>query len=164
MTMTKNTLSQETSDCRKIIQDVHFRYIAQQILVLNALKERLGPVVADIVTETHAREAAKPFLKKAHENNLNTIDDLIGLLWEPLRVHGYEFTVEYQEGNIQINCTSCPLATLYRQMEGSDWGYQLYCAADAHLVSEFNENIGFRRTKTLMEGDDYCDHFYYMKE
>jgi predicted ArsR family transcriptional regulator len=163
--MTKNAMpSQKNTAYSRIIRDVHLKYIAQQILILNALKKRLGPAVADIAAETHAREAAKPFLVAAHEKGMSSVDDLVSLLWEPLRVHGYEFTVARAEGNVRIHCTSCPFAALYRQMGGSDWGYRLYCAADAYLVKEFNKNIGFRRTKTLMEGDNCCDHFYYMKE
>jgi hypothetical protein len=28
----------------------------------------------------------------------------------------------------------------------------------------YNPRIAFKRTKTLMEGDDYCDHFYGYRE
>ncbi|MFC2012727.1 L-2-amino-thiazoline-4-carboxylic acid hydrolase [Chloroflexota bacterium] len=31
------------------------------------------------------------------------------------------------------------------------------------MASAFNPDIGFQRTKTLMRGDDCCDHIYYLK-
>ena len=44
-----------------------------------------------------------------------------------------------------------------------DLMYQHTCSVDECIATTFNPQIGFRRTKTLMQGDEYCDHFYYMK-
>ena len=49
------------------------------------------------------------------------------------------------------------------RLKATDWLYHHTCSADEAMVSGFNPKIGFRRTKTLMQGDDYCDHYYYMK-
>jgi hypothetical protein len=144
--------------------NVHRQYVKQQIVTLNALARHFGPGVADVVEQTHAEEALQPYLVTARKENMSTIDDLVGLVWEPLRAHGYEFTVERSERGTRITCTACPLAGLYRQMGGPEWGYRLYCAMDSRLVEQFNTRIGFVRTKTLMEGEDCCDHFYYLKE
>ncbi len=94
----------------------------------------------------------------------NSIDDLVNVLWEPLREKGYAFTLEKTEPGVQVNCTACPFATMYRSLGGAEWGYALYCAVDEDLTKAFNPEIGFKRTKTLMEGHSNCDHFYFMRE
>ena len=37
------------------------------------------------------------------------------------------------------------------------------CSEDPHIVSRFNSDIIFRRSKTLMNGDGMCDHYYELK-
>jgi len=39
----------------------------------------------------------------------------------------------------------------------------MFCQNDFYIAEGFNSKIGLKRTKTLMEGHDCCDHFYYMK-
>jgi len=36
------------------------------------------------------------------------------------------------------------------------------CEADGPIAAAFNPRIRFQRTKTLMEGNDCCDHVYYI--
>jgi len=39
-------------------------------------------------------------------------------------------------------------------------GFDLSCNRDFNLVAGFNKNIKLKRTKTLMQGDSYCDFRY----
>lgn len=143
------------------LRGVHRMYVKQQITLLNALKDKFGPEAAETVERANAQEVCRAYLSQA--GGERSIDDLIALLWEPLRAQGYEFTVERQENGAQIRCTACPFATLYKNLGGAEWGYRLYCAADSNLVEGFNPEIGFKRTQTLMEGHNCCDHYYYVK-
>ena len=93
-----------------------------------------------------------------------TIDDFLRVLWEPLPAQGFEFTSEETPEGMQMHCTRCPLVDLAAAFDAKNWFYHFACAGDPHMVAGFNPNMGFRRTKTLMEGDEYCDHFYFMKE
>jgi predicted ArsR family transcriptional regulator len=162
--MASNSHTKEDPERRQELAQIHSRYVKQQIAILSGLREHFGSGVMEVVERAHAEHALRPYLTIAHEKNMGAIDDLIGLVWEPLRAHGYEFEVERSERGVQIKCTACPLAALYRQTGGAEWGYRLYCAIDGLLVEQFNGRIGFRRTRTLMEGDECCDHFYYNKE
>lgn len=164
--MTSNNENNDTKEDlarKRELAEVHRRYVKQQIAILDGLREHFGPGVMAVVERAHAGHALQPYLMTAREKGMSTIGDFINLVWEPLRVHGYEFTVERSERCVQVTCTVCPLAALYRQMGGAEWGYRLYCAIDGLLVERFNGGIGFRRTKTLMEGNDCCDHSYYDK-
>jgi len=53
-------------------------------------------------------------------------------------------------------------ADVFRELGAQDIGFWI-CEGDGPAVSAFNPAIGFHRTKTLMMGDDYCDHSYYLK-
>ncbi|PKO14597.1 MAG: hypothetical protein CVU39_14060 [Chloroflexi bacterium HGW-Chloroflexi-10] len=144
------------------LRDVHVMYVKQQLTLLSALQNKFGPEVAQVVEQENCALVCRTYL--AGSTGTGSIEALINLLWEPLRTKGYEFSVTHSEDGVQMKCTACPWARLYRNLGGADWGYRLYCAVDEDLVKGFNSQIGFKRTKTLMEGDEYCDHFYYMKE
>lgn len=158
--MTEQAISQEQM-LKQALKAVHTQYIKQQIVLLNALKKELGPTVCHLVEEANNREICQTFYNLAQQTGQNSIEDLLKLLWEPLRSRGYDFTVERRDSGVQIHCTACPYATLYRALGGAEWGYTMFCAADAALTQAFNPHIGFKRTQTLMEGQEYCDHFYF---
>lgn len=140
-------------------------YTRRTIAILNGLRERLGPQVTEAVSEMAAEAARAKWAEIARQEGSNTIEDIIRLLWEPLRAKGFEFTVECREDGVQMRCVRCPNYDLAREIEGGpEWLYYLTCATDPHVVAGFNPKIGFRRTKTLMAGDDCCDHFYYYLE
>ncbi len=145
---------------KQALKAVHGMYVKQQISLLNALKVKYGPGVVDVVRDANNLDVCQVYKKLVEQSGKKSIDDLIAVLWEPLRSKGYAFSMEKTDGGVQMTCTACPFASLYRAMGGEEWGYALYCAADEELTTAFNPAIGFRRTKTLMQGDAFCDHFY----
>lgn len=54
----------------------------------------------------------------------------------------------------------CFLAEAMREQGAADSGFAFYCAYDVGFCEGLNPKIGFTRTKTLMQGDAYCDHTY----
>jgi len=58
--------------------------------------------------------------------------------------------------------TRCMWAEVFAELDALDIGFWL-CEGDVPMASAFNPAIGFQRTKTLMEGDDCCDHIFYLK-
>ena len=148
-------------DHMQALKAVHAGYVNQKLGVLNQLKDKLPPEIIEIILKTNRDVLCQPFISTfSGDGNIN---DLINVLWEPLRNSGYIFETEEIENGMQIYCTRCPYANLYRELGGEDWGFQLFCAADAELVEQFNPNIKFERSKTLMEGHDCCNHRYTMK-
>jgi len=55
----------------------------------------------------------------------------------------------------------CAWADIFRKLDAEDIGFWI-CEADEPVVKTFNPNIKFKRTKTLMQGDDCCDHEFYI--
>lgn len=149
---------------KQALKAVHGMYIQQQIGLLNALRAEFGDGVAGVVRAKASSDSCAMFRALSEKTGKNSIDDLVALLWEPLRAKGYAFTMEKVDGGVRMHCTACPFAAMYRAMGGAEWGYALYCAADEDLTKAFNPKIGFKRTQTLMEGHDYCDHEYFYVE
>ncbi|NIM06238.1 MAG: hypothetical protein GTN65_11635 [Armatimonadetes bacterium] len=58
--------------------------------------------------------------------------------------------------------TRCMWAEIFTELDARDIGFWL-CEGDDPIASAFNAAIGFQRNKTLMEGDDCCDHIFYLK-
>ncbi len=153
--------NQQTGDQNTMFQAikaVHVMYAAQQIAILNAMKERFGSEVSEVAAQANARHLCQPYLTQFGEKR--TLDELIRILWQPLRQRGYTFSIEQSATEVRVTCSACPFAALYRQLGGAEWGFHLYCAADAYFVEQFNPAIIFTRTKTLMEGHECCNHCY----
>lgn len=116
----------------------------------NELAER---ILAEKVRESWAANAARW--------NSTSLDVLIRYMWEEW-TEG-EFTIEKTDTSVQIQCTRCPIADAYRSIGKQELGLIFQCSEDPHIVSGFNSNIIFRRSKTLMNGDNMCDHYYELK-
>ena len=133
-------------------------------VLLNVWEEKFGPEVNDIAQELITERTRKIWAFIAEREQSNTIKDLVRILWEPFRDQGAEFTVKEIDNGIQIYCTYCPIAETYRKIKREDYGFLFNCSEDPFIVEGFNPDIKFQRTKTLMEGDDCCDHRYTMEK
>ncbi|MFX0208126.1 MAG: L-2-amino-thiazoline-4-carboxylic acid hydrolase [Candidatus Hodarchaeota archaeon] len=94
----------------------------------------------------------------ASNNDLSTLDEFIKSAWEGW-TEG-KFSIERSEKGVQIFCTKCPMAEAYRTIGKENYGLIFHCSEDPHMVEGFNPELKFHRTKTLMNGDDCCNHFY----
>ena len=103
----------------------------------------------------------KNWQRIANESKDNDIATFVDILWNQLcRTEGIKFTINEKNGNIKIHCTYCPAVEEYKKLNALDWGYELYCKTDYYMVKGFNPKINFERTKTLMQGDQCCNHSY----
>ncbi|KTD37467.1 hypothetical protein Lnau_0657 [Legionella nautarum] len=129
--------------------------------LLTQLSQAHGEKVAEITSQLMAQEEQTRWCNAAKEINDHSIENFIRIVWEPLAALGFKFSVEKRDGGMQLHCTSCPIHDLSKMIGGAKWLAILECNKDLHNVKGFNPNIGFKRTKTLMNGDSHCDHFYY---
>lgn len=131
---------------------------------LKALKEAFGEQVTSIILSERGKKVETQWAQIAQEVGRNDIQALKDTLWKWVQEVGFEFTSEDTPEGTQFTVTRCPIADMAREINEADWGYTCYCADDPHIVAGFNQEIGFKRTKTLMEGDDCCNHFYYINQ
>jgi len=64
---------------------------------------------------------------------------------------------------IGYNFTRCMWAEVYRELGEPELGFY-YCAGDEPGVKSHNPQLGFLRTKVLMNGDDACDHVFFVEK
>ncbi|MFX1512474.1 MAG: L-2-amino-thiazoline-4-carboxylic acid hydrolase [Promethearchaeota archaeon] len=127
-------------------------------LLLDEWEKDFGDEYNQIAEELVAEHIRSAFSKLSSEKGLSSLDDLIRLLWEQWTEA--EFTIERTKTTVQIYCTKCPIADFYRSINKEKYGLLFHCSEDPFIVEGYNPKIKFKRTKTLMNGDDHCDHFY----
>jgi len=132
--------------------------------MLKLMKDRFGEEAYDVIVEANRERVKEAWRIKAEEHGDNSIESLIKLLWEPLPKEEFNYTMEKTDTGVQMICTKCPGAEKALRLGVGEQNYYLFCKNDWFIAEGFNPNIGFTMTKTLMRGDDCCNHFYYYKD
>ena len=76
-------------------------------------------------------------------------------------------TLTYTEetpSKLTLHVTECLWAKVFKEIKATDLGYVLNCQPDFVYPKACNPHIKLKRTKTLMQGDGYCDHTFYWEE
>ena len=66
--------------------------------------------------------------------------------------------VESTPKAFELKVKECLWAKTYREANAADLGYLLICYGDYALARGFNPKMRLTRTKTLMQGDNFCNH------
>jgi len=145
----------------KRLEHQHF---LELISYARALVVEYGPDAIEVLSSAKYELTYQQWAELAHSQEHNCIAKLLELLWEgagPL----LEYDVLYRDsGEIRLRVTKCFWADTLREMGAADIGKILYCDDEHASASGFNPHIRLTRTKTLMEGDDFCDHCYLLEE
>jgi hypothetical protein len=80
---------------------------------------------------------------------------------EPDHFSKHILTLEVVEDTpraVEVKVTECLWAKTFRELGAAEIGYRLICHRDYADCQGFNPRITLTRTKTLMQGDDCCNH------
>lgn len=66
--------------------------------------------------------------------------------------------IEDTDRVLQVKYTECIYADIFREANAQDIGYAAFCHGDFAIFSALDSRIKLIRTKTLMQGDDCCNH------
>ena len=134
--------------------------------LLKKLSQKYGEMAAQTIEKVLAhyikRDWAETGTREAHPGT--EIADFIRILWEPLKNEGFSFKFETVDGATIFAVTKCPVYELAISTGLTEWCYHLACATDFYSTCAFSSKIGFNRTKTLMQGDECCNHTYLCKD
>ncbi|MFQ5980754.1 MAG: L-2-amino-thiazoline-4-carboxylic acid hydrolase [Candidatus Heimdallarchaeota archaeon] len=119
---------------------------------------RYNELAIELITD----QTRKYWAKIADNEGKNDLDALMGVLWHNWDEGKYSVT-ENADG-VQIHCTMCPIAEAFQSIGRQQEGLLFMCSEDPAIVEGFNPDIEFQRTKTLMNGDDCCNHRYSQKK
>lgn len=128
---------------------------------VKALREQFGDGVLAKATKHFGNIALQQWQTIAKENGSNSIEDFINIFWKNNRYVEYE--MEKTPEGIHIRCRRCKFCEMAKKNDVAEECYFLSCATYPYITEGFNPNIGLRKTKTLMQGNVCCNHFYYMK-
>ena len=125
-----------------------------------ALLSRFGPAARDVVRDTAQKRTYPP-----HSNVGEPAEDLrqfcAALDGACVGSHRWQRVTDSADC-IGYHFTRCLWAEIFRELGEPDLGFVM-CASDEPAVRAYNHALGFKRTRTLMEGDDLCDHVFYVK-
>ena len=138
----------------------------EAILVTNArtlkiMKDHFGEEAYHVLVKAIGEDTRLQWSKAAEENEDKSIEAFINLQFKQSLGNGT--TMEKTETGFQMNCVKCPAYEIAKRYGLEEQMFYMCCEPDPFAAEGYNPNIGFKRTKTLMQGDDYCDHFYYYK-
>ncbi len=134
----------------------------QRAELFRELIDRYGSGVLDVVSR-HTAESARVCLEAANleRRDLNTVMEI---LWDQM-VEGTEFeVVERSAAVLKLRVSKCLFAGEMLRLGAEDIGDAFYCAYDRGFCQGLNPAIRFSRTKSLMGGDDCCNHTYELIE
>ena len=132
--------------------------------MLQVMAKQFGEVAYQIFVKARGKEILKHMNSRAEELGDDSIEAFIKDQWEVLPAQGYKYTMEKKETGFLMNVTKCPLYDLAKRKGITEQMFYMCCEGDQFAPEGFNPNIGFKRSKTLMQGDDCCNHFYFYKE
>ena len=124
-------------------------YLGREKLI-EALKKSTEDYFSSVETyklENTLQDFVKPFYKDPSYKAILTFE-----------------VIENREDLFSWRVTECLNAKVFRELNAADIGYAALCHGDEAWVRAYNPKIQFSRTKTLMEGNDCCDHCYKMEK
>ena len=121
--------------------------------------------------ETLKRASSEVGSRRGHNAAETWPDNSLVSLTKGLREHSgllrdvqeYDI-VEDTDTAFEIEVTECLWAKVFRESGASDIGCATVCHQDFAFAEGFNASIKLVRTKTLMQGDDCCDHRWVWEE
>jgi hypothetical protein len=121
--------------------------------------EMLKRASCDVVSE-----GAQNSAKSAPSNDLAAFTAALRDL-NHFRKHVLTFdVVEDTDTAFQIQVTECLWAKTFHEAGAADIGYATICHPDFAACQAFNPKIKMIRDKTLMQGDDCCNHRWIWEE
>jgi predicted ArsR family transcriptional regulator len=135
----------------------------EKAMLLRTMKEHFGEEVYRVIVESKAEETREQYRKLAEQFGDDSIESYVKNIWEPLSSQGFELTIEKTETGYRQCLTKCPIYDIAKRNGTTEESYYLCCANDPYMAEGFNPNIGFKRTKTLMQGHDCCNNELYHK-
>ena len=149
----------------KLIEELIYRkmkgYAGLAVRLLHTMEKRFGPEARDVL-----REMTEDFGFQPRPDPGDPSADLHELCDSVERAcigtHRWERVID-EPDRIGYHFTDCMHARIFKELGEPDLGF-LFCAGDEPHVKSYNPALGFRRTKTLMQGDEVCDHIYLVEK
>lgn len=124
----------------------------------------------EIIRKSRERYGVESIRKRMAERGpIKNFEDFKALCKEDAKspFWSHTLTITFPEETpkkIVHHITECLYAKTFKEMNAGNLGYILCCHPDFATAQVYHPKIKLKRTKTLMQGDSYCDHTYYWEE
>jgi hypothetical protein len=130
------------------------------VLLLHGMEDRFGAEAREVV-----RHMAKGLTPIPHSDPGKTETDLYKFCAQLDKncagSHKWQRVIN-EPGQVGYHYTRCMWAEIFHELGEPELGLVI-CATDEPAVKAYNAGLGFARTKTLMDGDQLCDHIFYVE-
>lgn len=157
------TCDAEVAKLKDTIVESRLEAIRDKARYVRRFRERFGGGVLEEAKKVTI-EGAEKWMKNAHlspeERNLEEVKRFYAGETAFVDYAWVEDTPE----RLRARVTRCRWAEELKK-DGNDreLGFALICAGDVGYCAGLNPNMKFSRTRTLMMGDDHCNHTYELK-
>ena len=147
--------------------DEEQKHLIEQLEILKKLKERFGEEIIEIASS--ARLAVhKKWMEKLSKSKSGRPSEIFkhsafSVTSAEESLLEYEVLEDSNE-KFAVKITKCRYAEFYIEKGEPEIGYALHCALDFGETEAFSSDIALKRTKTIMQGDGYCNHCYERKK
>jgi hypothetical protein len=129
--------------------------------VLHAMEGRFGPEAREVIRDLAKEQAFDPRME-VEEPEADLREFCARADAAAAGSHRWQRVTD-ERAEIGYHYTRCMYAEILRELGEPELGLVI-CARDEPWVRSWNPRLAFRRTKTLMEGDDVCDHVFFVRE
>jgi len=149
----------------KIIEEVIKRKITTvagiAVDLLHEMEKNFGPKVREIVKEMAQNQEFSPRdYCGTPEHDLKEFCESIDHM--AAGSHTWEKVID-ESDQIGYQFTRCMYAEVFCELGEPDLGLIL-CAIDKPWVESYNPRLKFQRNKVLMNGDEMCNHLYFIEK
>lgn len=150
-------------DYLKSIQNEVDFHAQTLVTIVKYLEKKYGKEAVENFKEEWLQEVFYKPWKKIGESNPNDIQTFVRLLEEGC-IGSHEWVREINEPNrVRYRFTKCRWAEIFHELGRPDIG-RWFCESDYSICRAFNPKMKLKRTKTLMNGDDFCDHEFFIED
>jgi predicted hydrocarbon binding protein len=117
--------------------------------------DRAMKVVQQVINED-AILSGKRLAEQYAGNSMAELSKIVKQVWaedDAMRIE----IIRENDSELFFDVIYCGYVEIYENLGIREQGFVLSCSRDFPFVEGFNPNIELRRTKTIMEGADYCD-------
>ncbi|MBN1379206.1 MAG: L-2-amino-thiazoline-4-carboxylic acid hydrolase [Gammaproteobacteria bacterium] len=155
-------LSSCEEEIKQAVQDAKNKERNDKISLLSKIRNKCGDDVVKVTRQYTADKVQKKYTDKEIEKR--DLSAVKSQLWERLSNDKYAFEkVKDTDEYLEYKVTRCHLAESVKELNEPELAYASICAWDEGFCRGINPNIKFTRTKTLINGDDCCNHTYELK-
>lgn len=111
------------------------------------------------VIDDDAMNSGKKLANQYQGNTLVELSKIVKEVWAKDGALKLEMIKE-NDSELYFNVTYCGYVQVYEKLGIKELGSVLSCRRDYPFIRGFNPQIEFKRTRTIMEGAQYCDFRY----